>query len=706
MEELESLLTKDIKEIETGLNPVRDYSRQAITYLMKSSGMSEADAKAKVLNILKQYIKNIPTIQFRHKNKNGDMETEELTITDYIKDVVANNEIIVPSFTTYHHPETMKSIHAEFMQSNVKKRSAYKKEAFRLKQEGKNDLAEYNNVMQKTMKIFNNSLSGAYSSKSSVLRNPSAHYTLTSITRCVSSIGNSISESFLAGNKHFKNANNVYNYITAIITNMHHNSVRLCIERYKLTIPSVDNIMDNIKECSKWYWKDDKSLEEIRNYLLTLTDEERVVVLYSNDFWNLAMLNENLIKEFFKNITKKLTDKNDTSYLKKIPEDIFILTKILCSKEIKGMNLDFDKLNGTDIGNLLTSTAMNIIRELQKFNILFRTFYLSNVMPIDIAYVKEMMRDVIILSDTDSTCATYDRWVRWYFGKPTIGEEGTNIAAVVMTLNSKAVDHGLKILGKNMNIPLDRIGLLKMKNEFYWEVFVTANVNKHYFASTLIQEGNVYKAPELELKGVHLISSAASPEYVKKVHNMIKEITEKLARGEKLSLIEYVTAVADMERDIISRIDNGDITIFRNERIKSAESYKNDDINLTPYIYHVMWKDVFSSKYGYPGEPPYGVIKIPTTINSKKEMSSYLDKIEDEDIKKKMTEFCVTYKKEYLGTFKPPMAIVGVNGIPKEMMLAVDKSRIVIDNMMSAYTVLEALGFYRKSDKLITELGY
>ena len=41
-------------------------------------------------------------------------------LTDYIKEAVNNDEIIVPSFTTYFHPNVKKSLHSEFLNINVK----------------------------------------------------------------------------------------------------------------------------------------------------------------------------------------------------------------------------------------------------------------------------------------------------------------------------------------------------------------------------------------------------------------------------------------------------------------------------------------------------------------------------------------------------------------------------------------------------------
>lgn len=708
MENNEQLLYKDLDDIDVSINPVRDYINHAITYLIKRCGITKEEAKQKIKTILKNKSVRVPNLKFKHKQSNGDMVVETMPITDYIKDIRANNEIIVPSFTAYYSPNKLKSVHAEFMQHNVRQRSKFKKEAFRLKQEGDIEKSEYNNIMQKTMKIFNNSLSGAYSSKSSVLRNPSAHYTLTSITRCLSSIGNSVSESFLAGNKHFRNANNVYNYISAVLSSIDKNRVEIALKKYNLAIPTVEHIMDNIETCSKWYWNDETVIRDIRDYVSKLDDSDRAIVLYTNNFWDIARLNQDLIRDFMSKITKKCCEPmSDVSFLIKLPEDILTLTKIICSDDVKGKNLDLSSLQGTELGNILGSTAKNIVTQLYTINYLFHTFFLTNILPIDIARIKDMLRDVIVLSDTDSTCATYDKWVKWYFGKEMAGQDGINIASVIMTLNSRAIDHALKILGKCMNIPKDRIELLKMKNEFYWQVFTTgANVNKHYFANTLIQEGNVFKEPELELKGVHLIASTANQEYVSKIHNMMREINQEISHGRELCLLKYIKMIANMEREIINRIEQGDISVYKLDKIKDAKSYKVSDIKMSPYVYHLLWKEVFSDKYGYPGEPQYTAIKFPTTLDTKIRTINFVNNIDDIEIREKLKAYMVKYNKDMIGSFKLPLTIVGSKGVPIELIGCVNKTRIVMDNLNVGYKLLESIGFFKKSEALLIDMGY
>lgn len=692
-------------EIKSQIYPVQEYYKQASLYLMKRFNISQEEALEFVKKEVDNQSKN-PIATFWYKKENGDMVKKQDYLTDYIKESLKSGDVIVPSFTTYYHPSKQKSIHAEFMAYNTKRRSKYKKIAFRAKQDG--DIAKfiYNDVMQKTMKIFNNSLSGAYASKSTVLRNPSAHYTLTSITRCVSSIGNAITESIVCGNKHFKTSDIVYNYITSIILNINKDNVEYCINKYKLHIPTAEEVMDMIIYSSKWYWHDEDVEKDILNYISKLTDVERTAVLYVNDLWHMKMYNEELMRNMMTFlITKRKDITDDPKVMENFPEDLEILTKLICNEEVKGMNINYQELKGTELGFTILSTASQLMKTYEYYSKLYETFLFTEIMPPSIAYIKDMFRDCIVLSDTDSTCGSYDKWVEWYFGYPEFSNKNIGIAGAIMTLNSRAVDRGLIKLSVNMNISEDRLSILKMKNEFFWSVFTLANMNKHYFANTTVQEGNVFKEQDLELKGVHLISSAANQIIVKKVHSMIREINDTLCKNEKISLIKYINYVRQLEDEISVMIDQGDIDIFKKMTIKEQQAYKNE-VSQSPYIHYLLWEEVFSKKYGSSGDPAYLAMKVPTTLDNNKKMLAFIDTIDDLHIKLAFEEFLKKYNKNNFGTIMLPITVVSGKGIPRELIPVINKKRIILDNLKSAYLVLESLGFFLKDEMTLTEMGY
>ena len=695
------------KEYITDLNPVNSYIEQMSNLIATQCKIPVATANKLIKETIKEYGVKNPEVKFKKREENGDVVVNELPLTHYIKDSIENNEVIVPSFTAYLHPTKNKSLHAEFLNINIVKRKQDKKNAFKYKQLGDMDKYIYYNTLQKVRKIFNNSLSGAYASKSTVLNNPSAHYTLTSMTRSVASIGNAITESFVAGNKLFMTPEITANYIASVISNISKSKIEAAINKYNIHIPTTDEVMDMILYSSRLYWRDETKENVIREIVDSLEPYQKVGVMYVNDLHHLKKYNPELVKTMLFGLSRKVLtgSTNPLESITKCSDGVRNLAHLICSKEIKGKNIDYNKLIGDELLLILGSTADNINNVFNKYRLLIRSFYVTNMLPINIANMKDAVRDAIVLSDTDSTCGSYDKWVEWYYGNLKFTHEAVALAGAVMTMNNEIMDHNLKIFSKNMNIEDKLSDLLKMKNEFFWSVFVTANVSKHYFANTIIQEGNVYKESDLELKGVHLIASAGDQDVVATAHNMIKDIMHTLEEGKKLDIEKYINIVVEAETNLLKLLNEGNINIFKKEKIKDPSSYKDKNKAKTPYFYHLFWKEVFSESYGYPGEPQYMVLKIPTKFETPKMMKDYLETMEDRDIAEKFTKCISKYKKDKIGIIKVPVAIAGGRGIPKPIINMINKKKLVTDSLNVFYIVLETIGIYRKPDLMISEMN-
>lgn len=696
---------RELDQYHRTLTPVKDYMEQASNYLSKRLGISKEDALVKVKQALKTRKLNNPIVRYNNRKQNNDLEEQRTKITDYIKEIKNQDYLTAPSLTVYKNRNQCFSIQGDFLDFNTKERSRYKKEAFKQNQLGNVEQYKFYDNLQKTKKVYNNSLSGSYASVSTILYNKSSHSTLTSMTRCVASIGNAISESIVTGNKHFRSYDLVYNYITTIVSVVDMKLVEIALEQYNLYKPTPDDVLKMLIKSSRWYWDSEAIHKDLKDYLSKLSSIELAAILYVNDMYHLRMYNDQLVRDLLtamKESKKGLTD--NPIYLTKSAEGIEILAKIINGELIKGMSVNYNDID-PNILDTLASTAKHICDVLSKYKLLFRAFLTTNVLPISIAYIKDMIRECIVLSDTDSTCGSYGEWVEWYYGENRFDQDAIALAAAIMTINTQSMDHNIKVFACNMSTDLSRVELLKMKNEFYWPVFTPSNVSKHYYADTLIQEGNVFSKSKLELKGAHFISSIADQEVVNQIHNYIKEVNHKLSQGEKIDLYYYVAKIADLERLVISKIDKGDISVFGNGSIKEAKSYKNDP-DESAYWNHTLWCKVFEPKYGAAGNPPYMFVKIPTTINSKKKFTEFVDSIEDEDIKESFKNEMERVGKTSFTTFRPPMAIVGSKGIPVEIKNYIDIKRVVEDNLKSGYLFLETLGFYRKKDRLISELGY
>lgn len=702
---MDYIFKRPTDEYKLTVKPINNYIKQASEYLHIKHGIEIKEA----INLVKKYMKQNgikdPVITYRHREDNGDRHFKTNTLNKYINEVIDNGEILTPTFTVNMHPSKQRSLHADFLDSNIELRKKDKANAFKYKQEGDGDKFLYYNTLQKVRKIFNNSLSGAYASRSTTLSFPSNHSILTSITRSVASIGNSVSESIISGNKYFKTPDMTINYITAIVSSINMDSVGYVIHKYNLHVPTIVETMNSILKSSINYWTDPNAVNYIREFISKLDGNQRAAVVYTNDLHHLKIYNEVFVKNMLTNISKRCTD-GSTDNLNDIGntvEGVMNLVHHICMDDIKGKTVNYKEMIGTETLKILASTAKNVTIQLNKYQRLFRVFLTSDVLPVNIAEVKDMIRESIVLSDTDSTCGSYDEWVEWYFGNTKYSAEAVALSATVMTINTQAIDHNIKVFAKNMNIESSLVEMLKMKNEFFWSSFTVANVSKHYYADTRIQEGNVFPESELELKGVHLISSAGNQMVTKEAHDMMMEINDVVNNGGELDPKYYINKVIAVEKKLINMVVSGDTTIFKTEKIKSPSSYKLDDNSKTPYFYHLLWNAVFKEKYGDPGEPEYMVLKVPTKLAKPNDLKKYLNNLEDHKFKHNLIKVLSENNKTTLGIIRVPMAIAKGKGIPKELLEIVDIKRMIMDSLNVMYIALETIGIFNKKGMLISE---
>lgn len=710
-----------IENYKNEINPISDYIKQASTFLSIHKGISIEEATKLVKDKLKKRkIKN-PIVTYNSRQDNNDMIIEKTTLTNYIEQVKVRNEVMVPSFTCYTHPSKQKSLLSEFMMKNVKERAGYKKLAFQYAMAQSDDPVEQykNQIMasvydtrQAAKKRNNNGASGAFASLSTHLYNPTAHYSLTSITRCVASIGNALSESFIAGNKLFTTPDIVLSYFSAILANVNMDTVEQAIKQFNLVAPSIDDVMTNVKFCTDKYWNIPKKLEAIRSFVSKLTDVQRSAILYLNDFRSLAELNPDFVKSILLDLSREIIEdpelKTREDMLKAIDntqEGVMTLVHHICMEDIRGIIVKYNELEDKKLMKL-SATAKHIAEGLTKLSLLFSAFYKTSIMPCNIANIKIMLRECIVLSDTDSTCGSYDWWVKFVHQDLKFDNQGIGVAALVMTMTTQIMDHFIKILSGNMNVDKDRIEMLKMKNEYFWYMFATMNASKHYFADTAIKEGMVFQKSKPELKGVNMIAGNIDAYFRNKSREMMDKIKEDIKNGVEIDDYKYIKEVADIEREIIEKVRNADLNVLKLDKIKDAKGYKQD-ADKSPYTNHILWMEAFAPKYGDPGEPTYLTVKVPLLTDSKASMDEWLNRLSETDpiMVGKIKNYMAKYNKQYIGTFRPPLNIVRGTGLPKEILDIIDYKRIVNDNCLVFYMILESIGFYKKDELLISEMG-
>jgi len=693
----------ETNEYKREIDPLNQYLEQSAKYLVITKGIEYGCALDFVKRVLKDgsFPKaNNPNVTYLERQENGDREKKTTKLSAYIYSSLRNEELIAPTLTTYINPKIKPSLLVQYIDKNISKRSAAKKQMFKAIASGEKEIAQFMNQQQNNMKTKNNSLSGAQATGGTPISNKTAHSTLTSNCRSTSGYGNANNEKLLAGNRHYWSSDIVLNNIVSIVTNTDYDALNKTMTKYEMHVPTVLEVMECITRSTDLYWRNKIGMSAIERLVLSLTDEQRSSFLYTGDLYHIAKYNHKLVHNFITGLSTKVESdfENELEYVKASPGDVVHLARNLCHKEMVGKDEIYEKINGTQELKTLAATCKCINETIKMHSDFISTFFVTKNMPASVAYIPESVRRVALTSDTDSTIFTVYDWVNWYHGREFV-TPGDPVAAAMIFIAAQSITHILAKMSANFGIAQERLYQIAMKNEYKFDVYVPTNVAKHYFATKNVQEGIILSPMDYEIKGVHLKNSNAPASINAEALKMMKDILHTVQAGEKIKLLDYLKRVANIEREVFSSITKGETTYLRLGQIKNPEAYSKEPM-LSPYLYHNLWQTVFGPKYGTFEEPPYATVRLATTADSPTKLGEWLKNIKDEEFKERLKNWFITNNKKQLPSLMIPTAALVGKGMPEELMLVVDVRKIVFDITKTFYLVLETLGFYISNDNI------
>lgn len=683
----------DYNVINRNLDWLGGYCEDTAFYFSTVSGKS--------IDLCRQWVKDnvVPVdrpIYQTIRHENGDREGVYSTVSKYFRDVVSENLIMSPNGTGYLPPSTKRSLSADYIQTQLDMRALAKKEKFAATMAGDKVKAAIKENEQQTRKIKANSLSGIQLIDNCILRNKTAHSSLTSLCRTVTTTTNATNERFLRGNRHYYSPEVVIANISNILRNTDINQVASVLFEFGLRCPTTQEVLDAIYECCQRYWRDPDAWDKIVQYVSKLSDVQLAAYLYTQDMHHMRVMNEEVIRNFYKGMITRVKGSIDNyaEIIKTFDDDLIGHVSLVCADVM--MYRDIGKIirsGDVEVASEFALTGQAIKLNLQKHERLIRTFWLTNNMPPSIALFPASRRKAIVGSDTDSSIFTVQQWVEWYVGEINFEPESIAVASATVFMCIKLIAHMLRLLSINLGIPKDQIDVIVMKNEYLFPVFALTGIAKHYYAMIMAQEGNVYKEMVSEIKGVNLRDAKTPVEVRKKSDKLIRDIMESIFRGEKLNLKEMLTYIADIERDLIKSYQGENINFYKGMEIKQEKTYANPMSG--PYASHDMWEKVFANKYGPAPQLPYPAVKIPVDVKGTA-MKEWVAKIEDKEISENLGAWLESNGKKQLSAIYIPRANAEMHGVPVEL-------QVIIEARKAAYTAM--VPFYRIMDSFKIHLG-
>lgn len=694
-------------EYKRDINIVKHAVDQYASFLSISTGKDIEQCREYVLTSFKkggQFEFKDPTINYLERQDNGDRKEMVSTTWKYISDSISNREIIAPTLTTYVHPDTDRSLLSDFLELNVALRNKAKHAMFTAEANKDELTRQMKSTEQKNNKLSNNSVSGMHCSPANPIYNETGHSSLTSTCRSTSAYGNSNNEKFISGNRHYYNHHIVLNNIVSVVSNCDEAAMLEVMAKYSLNYPTVEQTLECIKYSTNLYWWEKHYFSKIEDLVNKLTPIQRAAFVYIGDFYHLRKHNDGFAREFLNKLTEKVTgtvDVDPISIIKKADEVYVMFAHQICCEEVKGFGKKYNEMKVEDT-HTLALTILNIDAVFKQYSDFIKVFWVTKNLPASVSHLPTSLRRSALTSDTDSTIFTVQDWIHWHRGYYTLDNRAIALIGAMTTLASLTIIHVLAIMSANFGVVQKHIYRIKMKNEFRFDVFIPTQLGKHYFANIGCTEGNVYERHKMEIKGVYLKSSTL-PRYINnKAEGMMRRITDQMmtisdTNPHPISVREYLTEVADIEREIIASIKKGDTVFLKSQNINAAESYKKDE-DESPYKHHTFWNEVFGPKYGCVAEPPYETVKVSSILDGRKDLDDWITSIQDPDVKSRMLNWVnKTGQVRYVG-FNLPMQIIRSTGIPTEIASIINYKKIVIDLCSIFYIILETLGVYMYDD--------
>lgn len=697
------------EEYKRTIDPLEHYVEQNAYYIAKQTGYAIEVARQFIIDEFKEGRINLHqvTAPRLYRDKNGDRHKEVVSLYEYIKEICDEGLLVAPTLTTYLPPEVKRSLLSDYIIQNMNLRKGFKKLKFKHDMAQSHVLAAFYDMLQNSTKIKNNALSGTQAVKSNVLFNKSAHSTLTSGCRVVTSVANANNEKFIRGNRHYWSPQITLNNLIALCNDAKNHPIREAIDKFGLHVPSVKDVMDCIHYSTSNYWVNWNHSKKLQAFVEKLSDEERAFFVYGMDFYHLAKHNEELVRKLisgFIEMPEILADDLESIY-QLVNEDVVILAALMAGELTKGVQIS-DIRGKDEQGNwkheeknrILTGNCIQVHALLEEYKDLFIAFYRPNLLPQSVADMPDMYRKAVPVSDTDSSVFTTMWWGKFMTGKFSCDVASTKVSYLITYFITQTVIHNLAMLSANLGISAKHIHDLKMKNEYAFPVFILSLLAKHYLAIMTAQEGNLLPKLKYERKGVNLRNSAASPEIVHRLHQLADQNMVKIYMGEKVEFDSLLRTIADLEKLIYDDIRSGSPVFLRSIQVKDEDSYTQKE-DAPAVKQHLLWEKVFASKYGEAPELPYKSVTVTLKCDSKNKFNKWVDTIEDRAFADKLKRYCETNFPNGLPTIRLPIANVSETGIPEELLGQSEFREVVRAIVAPFYIVLSAFGLPLLGDK-------
>ena len=519
---------------------------------------------------------------YTHKRLDG-------TVLDIIQYIEKLEPIITSSGVLFKRHKEVDNPLSRMIMGFIRKRKEYKAEMFKYPK-GSEQFARYN-LAQLLEKLNANATYGVLGAPTALIYNLYVAEAVTRQGRSYISCSIMLFESLLSNNVKFNNLNEIITFINNI---EHEKPKRKLLDEAILdrsvTLEECFFKIMNTVDMMMWV-PTEKEMSLVWEYLCGLSQEDINRIYYKNNLYTFCDL----------------------------PIVSGLLVKILSLLEEPFMNPNKPPKSIKD--------DLDTLVELIKEYVYYQHFYIDKL-----DRIEYMQRDIVCVSDTDSTIISFDAWYRYVLNKvynidmPIKHEEFKMVDVIEADINNTTVspceivetelDYDFytdeiievkKVIQPDRLIPQENLKYaiiniiayvcsdlvvdylneysklagsyvegvkcrMVMKNEFYFTRALLTNNRRNYADLQLIQEGNIIPEGErMAIMGLPINKTTLSEDVKQKMQEILYE---EILTADRIDQIRVIKKLAILEKQIYDSIMNKETKYYKPDNIAAINSYE------------------------------------------------------------------------------------------------------------------------------------
>ena len=324
---------------------------------------------------------------------------------------------------------------------------------------------------------------------------------------------------------------------------------------------------------------------------------------------------------------------------------------------------------------------------------IFKKCVFYDHMVVDKMYrLENKKRKSIVVIDTDSNminmhpfvCFVKESILHNDFNGKSSNEIRYNSLSTISFILTKLISKVFYNFMKYSNVPKQKRGLLKMKNEYLYKRMLISPGKKNYVGSIEYKEGK-WMDHKLDVKGLTINKISSNANAGKFFKNIVKE---DILESDEIDIPDILSKLQNFQEEMIESLKQGELTYLKPSRVKESRYYDNP-LSEQPVRASYIWNELVDD---IKIEPPDSVFIIKMISNTLEKMKPLKDI--DPEMYNKIEE--KIFNSEIKTIREKGVYVIAIprnlDKVPEWIIPFIDVEAIVHDNMKNIIKILMSLG--------------